>query len=77
MLCRANAPPEAFVKGALFPCPEVTCDVLQIWPTGDSFVCSEGQAKSSGQFVKSPGTFRYNGFPQASPKTNCLNQIDL
>ncbi len=38
--------------------PPVTCDVLQLWFTGDDPVCTEGQAKTSGQFVKSPGTFR-------------------
>ncbi len=38
--------------------PPVACDVLQLWFTGDDPVCTEGQAKTSGQYVKSPGTFR-------------------
>lgn len=57
---RANAGLGQFLSGSLAPSlPPVTCDVLQLWFTGDDPVCSEGQAKSSGQYVKSPGTFRY------------------
>ena len=66
LVLRANSSPESFITGACFDCPLVSCDVLQIWPTGDDYVCSEGQAKSSGQYVKSPGTFRYSdAFPEA------------
>lgn len=56
---RANAAPANILTGSLTnKLPEVRCDVLQLWFTGDGFVCTEGQAKSSGQFVKAPGTFR-------------------
>ncbi|DBB15063.1 TPA: hypothetical protein ACH3X3_004078 [Trebouxia sp. C0006] len=57
---RANAGLTNFLTGSLTTqLPPVTCDVLQLWFTGDDPVCTEGQAKTSGQFVKSPGTFRY------------------
>ena len=39
--------------------PPVTCDTLQIYPSGDEGFCTEAQAKTSGQYVKSPGTFKY------------------
>ena len=56
---RANSSPADILRGSLTKkLPEVGCDVLQLWFTGDGFVCTEGQAKSSGQFVKAPGTFR-------------------
>lgn len=57
--CRANAAVGNILTGSLADkLPEVECDVLQLWFTGDDFVCTEGQAKSSGQYVKAPGTFR-------------------
>ncbi|KAL3155242.1 hypothetical protein ABBQ32_013176 [Trebouxia sp. C0010 RCD-2024] len=55
---RANANVSLFLTGAMFECPLVTCDTLQIFFSGDSTFCTEGQAKSSGQYVKSPGTFQ-------------------
>ncbi len=56
---RANAGLTNFLRGSLMTeLPPVACDVLQLWFTGDDPVCTEGQAKTSGQYVKSPGTFR-------------------
>lgn len=58
---RANGNAKCFLEGHMCPtkAPSVSCDVLQIFPSGDVGFCTEGQAKTSGQFVKSPGTFRY------------------
>ena len=56
---RANTGLTSLLTGSLMSeQPPVTCDVLQLWFTGDDPVCTEGQAKTSGQFVNSPGTFR-------------------
>lgn len=57
--CRANGNSSLFLTGAMFESPPVTCDTLQLFPyPGDLGYCTEGQAKSSVQFVKSPGTFK-------------------
>ena len=56
---RANAKPECFNGDyGLFKTPPVTCRTMQIWPTGDEPFCCEEQAKTSGDWVKAPGTFR-------------------
>jgi len=56
---RANAGLTNFLTGSLMSkLPPVTYDVLQLWFTGDDPVCTEGQAKTSGQYVESPVTFR-------------------
>lgn len=57
--CRANGNTNLFLKGAMCEAPAVSCDTLMIFPSGDLGFCTEGQAKSSGQYVKSPGTFKY------------------
>ncbi|DBB17565.1 TPA: hypothetical protein ACH3X3_002621 [Trebouxia sp. C0006] len=57
---RANTGLTSLLTGSLMSeLPLVTCDVQQLWFTGDDPVCTEGQAKTSGQYVKSRGTFRY------------------
>lgn len=53
---RANVKPECMVAGYISETPSVQADTLVIWPTGDSYVCCEAQAKGSEAFVK--GTFR-------------------
>ena len=56
---RANANSNLFLTGAMFECPAVTCDTLQLFPyPGGLGYCTEGHAESSGQYVKSPGTFK-------------------
>ena len=58
LICRANGNTKLFLTGAMCESPPVTCDTLMIYPSGDAEFCTEGQAKSSSQYVMLPGTFK-------------------